>query len=159
MLLPTSFARQGQRICHLEGHTERETSKLTVWLCEKCQVWGRTSLYSFVPVWIPLGPEICPSNAELIRILFYPSNFQLVPQSNVRVKTKIAGWRCHAWLNTPEQNQWASPNLQNSVDKFVLGWNTEMSPLVTVLLFRYVSHFQTKWFKDLLVPHPGSGQE
>lgn len=70
---------RGQRICHLEGHTERKKS-LTVWLCEKCQVWGRTSLYSFVPVWIPLGPGICPLNAEFIQILFYLSNFQLVPQ-------------------------------------------------------------------------------
>lgn len=71
-------------------------------------------------------------------------------------KNQTVCWRCHVWLNTSENDLLQTCRTR---DKSVLGWNSEINWLYTVFLPKYISRFQTKCFKGLLVPHPGSGQE
>lgn len=105
MPLPPFFARRGQRICYLEGHTERKNSKMIVWLCEKCQVWGKNLLASPCTILDTTRPWDLSLKGRINFNIILPLKFSACfSKCNVQVKPKSARWRCPVWLNTPELN-------------------------------------------------------
>lgn len=125
-----------QRICHLEGHTVKKIQddclamkhpREMPSLRQNFLVFLCTSLDTTRPWDLSLK---CRINLNII----LPFKFSACSSKcNAQVKTKIGCWRCHVWLNTPEQNNYLLQTCRTTVDKCVLGWNTKMSQLFTVL--------------------------